>query len=360
MGCKNENENYSNSTRVVESSLELKYATEFSADYYTDGYVYIHIEDGLDYVLVPEGLEDDNLGFTDATLIHMPVDSIYLAATSSMDHFVTLDALDLITACSTTAEDYSIEEVSERIEDGSIAYVGKYSAPDYENLLGLNTGLAIESTMIYHSPKIKEQLEELGIPVLVERSSYEAHPLGRLEWIKLYGLLAGREDEAESFFSEQEEKLESVIDDEEKDNRPTVLFFHVSSNGYVTVRKPGDYVCTMIEMSGGQYALDNLEIDNDNALSTININWEDFYNYGVDADIIIYNSTITGPVNSIQELIDINSLFADFKAVREGNVWCTNKNMFQESSATADIIVDLDQVINYREKEDLKYLFYLR
>ena len=39
--------------------------------------------------------------------------------------------------------------------------------------------------MIYHTPEVKEQLEDFGVPVLVERSSYENHPLGRMEWIKL-------------------------------------------------------------------------------------------------------------------------------------------------------------------------------
>ena len=48
--------------------------------------------------------------------------------------------------------------------------------------------------MIYHTPEVKERLEEFGIPVLVERSSYESHPLGRVEWIKLYGVLLGKEE----------------------------------------------------------------------------------------------------------------------------------------------------------------------
>ena len=44
------------------------------------------------------------------------------------------------------------------------------SAPDYELIVSEKCGLAIESTMIYHSPEVKEKLEEFGIPVLVEHS----------------------------------------------------------------------------------------------------------------------------------------------------------------------------------------------
>ena len=50
---------------------------------------------------------------------------------------------------------------------------------------------------------IQEKLETLGIPVLVERSSYESHPLGRMEWMKLYGLLMNRETEADAYFTAQ-------------------------------------------------------------------------------------------------------------------------------------------------------------
>ena len=54
-------------------------------------------------------------------------------------------------------------------------------------------------------------LENLGVPVLVERSSYEADPLGRMEWIKLYGILTGKEELAKSLFSKEMENLKNVI-----------------------------------------------------------------------------------------------------------------------------------------------------
>ena len=51
--------------------------------------------------------------------------------------------------------------------------------------------------------ELKEKLEELGIPVLVDHSSYEPNPLGRTEWVKLYGLLTGHEEEAEAAFAKE-------------------------------------------------------------------------------------------------------------------------------------------------------------
>ena len=73
---------------------------------------------------------------------------------------------------------------------------------------------------------------------------------------------------------------------------------------------------------------------------------EEFYNTAVNADVIIYNSTIEGEINSIQDLIEINDIFADFKAVKDGQVWCTDKNMYQATDAIADVIVDMRALLS--------------
>ena len=202
--------------------------------------------------------------------------------------------------------------------------------------------------------------ETLGIPVLVERSSYEEHPLGRLEWIKLYGVLLGEEEMAEAFFEEQVEAVNQVEKKcEMQEQKKSVACFYVSANGYINVRKPGDYLTKMISIAGGSYALEGIELDEENALSTVNINWEEFYKEAIDADILIYNGTVDGGVKSIEELLAKNSLFADFKAVKEGNVWCTNMNLFQESSKIADIIMDFYAVISGDDAAQIQYMYQL-
>lgn len=328
-------------------SLELKYATQFSVDFYEKGFVHINVADGTDYIIVPENEEEKPLGFDNPVYLYSPCDRIYLAASSAMDLFLELDELNSICACSTKKEDYSMPEVKSAIEKEEIKYVGKYSAPDYELLLTRECNLAIESTMISHSPKIKEQLERIKIPVFVERSSYEDNPMGRLEWIKLYGVLTGKEKEATDIFNREVEKINNIFDQTTKlENTKSVAFFSINSNGSVTVRKPGDYITKMIEMSGGEYALNNIIVEEENALSTINIGMEDFYREAVNADILIYNGSIDGGVDSLKDFLNKNELLSEFKAVKDGQVWSTSLNMFQESSRIADVIVELSGVIN--------------
>ncbi len=349
---------FTNTVPAKLGSLNLQYANQYSVDYYEEGYIHIRVMDGTDYVIVAENKEDNSLGLTNPVYIHRPCNNIYLAASSAMDLFLKLDALDSITACSTLSKDYSMEEVKKAIDSEQIKYIGKYSAPDYESLLERKCTLAIESTMISHSPKIKEQIERIGIPVFVERSSYEDNPIGRLEWIKLYGILADREQEAEEFFDKQLLRLNELLADNssDSDNRKSVVFFSILSNGYVTVRKPGDYICKMIEMAGGKYALDELLVEEDNALSTINIGMEDFYREAHDADILIYNGSIDGGVNSLDELVEKNALLKDFEAVKNGNTWSTGLNMFQDSSKIVEVIVEMSKILDEDKADENQYL----
>lgn len=340
-------------TLAWDHSLPLQYASQFSVDYYEGGYAWISIGDGGQYLLVPEGAPVPSGIPEGTTVLQQPLDAIYLVATSAMDLFCRLDALDHIRLSGTDASDWYIEEAREAMEAGEILYAGKYSAPDYERIFSEDCDLAIESTMIYHTPEVKEQLESLGVPVLVERSSYETNPLGRMEWLKLYGVLVDREEEAERLYQEALDSLAGVLDQE--NTGKTVVFFYIHSTGAVNVRKSGDYVAKMIEMAGGVYAFSGLA-EEDNALSTMNIQMETFYAGAKDADVLIYNSTIDGELYTMEELLSKSELLADFRAVQEGNVWCTEQNLFQTTMGLGDMILDIHRVLTEEDPEGLTYL----
>ena len=338
-----------------ERSMELSYAEEFSVDYYKGGYALITIADSDKFLVVPKGKEAPENMEENIAVLKQPLNNIYLVATSAMDFFVSLDGLEKIRLSGTNENGWYIEEAKKALKDGSILFAGKYSAPDYELILGENCSLAVESTMIYHTPEVKEKLEQFEIPVLVERSSYESHPLGRTEWIKLYGVLLGKEEEAERLFKEQEERMESVLSEE--NTGKTVAFFYITTNGLANVRKSNDYVSKMIELAGGRYIFENLGED-DNALSTVNMQMEEFYAKAKDADYIIYNSAIDGELQTIDQLLEKSSLLKDFKAVKNGNVWCTGKNLFQESTGLGVMIEDIHKMLS-SEGDSLTELTYM-
>lgn len=341
--------------------MDLQYATQFQVDYYDGGYALITIQDSDRLLLVPEHAAVPEGLDADITVLQQPLKNLYVAASSAMDLFSGLDALDQVRMTSTKQSDWYLPEVKQAIKDGDLLYVGKYNTPDYEQILAENCGIAIESSMIYHNPETQEQLKSLHIPVLVERSSYETHPLGRMEWMKLYGLLLGKTDEAEQFLNEKIQHLDTILTDQKTDK--TVAFFYISTSGYVNVHKPGDYISKMIELAGGSYVptAEDLQVE-DNALSTMNMQMEAFYAAASDADYIIYNSAIDGELETTNQLLEKSPLLADFKAVKNHNVWCTGKNMFQQTTGAADMIADMHTVVTGQaaEQDQLTFLHRLK
>ena len=342
-----------------ERSMELQFATQFSVDYYQDGYKLISLADGTRFLVIPEGSECPKGIAKDIVPLYQPVENIYLAATASMCLFDALDCMDVIRLSGTKEDGWHIENARLAMQEGRILYAGKYSEPDYEMMLDHRCPLAIESLMIGHASEVKDKLEELGIAVFIDQSSMEPHPLGRTEWIKLYGALLNKEETAEALFEEQVKYLNEATGTE--GSGKTVAFFHISSSGYVVARKSGDYVTKMLELAGGNYVFDNLG-DPETRTSTVTIEMEKFFATAKDADYIIYNSTIGGEIKTIDELLAKNELLAEFKAVQNGNVWCTSENMYQETTQLGQIIQSFQKVFSGEadELDELPYLYRLQ
>ena len=337
-------------------SMELLYAENFSVNYYEGGFKLLETMDGTQILVVPEDKEIPQNVDEDTIVLKQPVQNMYLVSSAVMDIFSKLDAIDTLRFSSQTEDNWYVDDAKQAMEDGSLIYAGKYSKPDYELIVSEGCSLAIENSMIFHSPEVMEMLESFDIPVMVEYSSYESHPMGRVEWIKFFGALVDKEDEAQRIFDEQIDILDSVTANENTDK--TVAFFYITSNGLVQVRQSNDYIPKMIELAGGRYIFDNLG-DSESKRSTMNMQVEEFYDGAKDADYIIYNSTIDGGLSSVDELIDKCPVLADFKAVKDGNVWCTTNDMYQQSMSIGYMIKDIHSMLCDGDEDDMTYLFKL-
>lgn len=353
---------------VYDHSMELSYAENFAVDYYEGGYKLLTTRLNGDRILIvpkhqqapedAEALVSPSAEGEPGKLIVLqePVKNLYLVASSVMDMFAQLDSMDAISMCGLKEEDWYIPAAKQAMKDGTLLYAGKYSQPDYELLLSQNCSMAIENSMIYHTPEVMEKLGEFGIPTLVEYSSYEEHPLGRVEWVRFFGALLDQEEKADQLFEKQKEALKRV--ETEESTGKTVAFFYITSNGLVQVRQSTDYIPKMIELAGGKYVFEAIG-DPNSRRSTINLQVEDFYDGALDADILVYNTTIDKQVASLNDLLEKCSLLKDFKAVKEHQVWCTTNDMYQQSMSVGALIEDFHTVLTGSDKET-KYLYRLK
>lgn len=339
---------------AYEKTLELDYATGFAVYDYQDGYEVIEVYGSARYLVVPEGGKVPGNLDKDIIVLKKPFDKIYLAATSVMALFDALDSVEAIRLSGTDASGWYIEDAVTAMEAGDMLFAGKYSEPDYELMVDEGCNLAIESTMILHTPRVQEMIEDLGIPVFIDRSSYETHPLGRTEWIKLYGALMDKDEEAKAFFDEQAKVIEELkgFTNTEK----TVAFFYVNSDGSVVVRKADDYIPAMIEIAGGRYVFDDLE-NTENQSSSVKLTMEEFYAEAVEADYLIYNSSIDNPINTVDDLLAKSDLFAEFKAVKDGNVWCSGRYLYQATDVVGNLIADIHLMLTDGDASEMYFLY---
>ncbi len=340
---------------IWESSMEPEYATQFAVDYYQGGYTLMEVIGDCRYLVVPEGKQVPEGLDESIKVLQQPLDTIYLQATSAMALFDRIDGLGSIRLVGTRKDGWYVENAVKAMEEGRMLFSGSYSQPDYELMVEEGCDLAIESTMILHAPKVREMIEQLGIPVFVEHASYEKHPLGRTEWVKVYGVMLDKEQEAEAFFQTQTDAIRQFRDIE--NTGKTVAFFYLASNGSVNVRATSDYVPKMMEIAGGNYVFSDIS-DPDSRRSSVSLTMEEFYNTAVGADYLIYNAAIDDPIYTIDELIAKDSLFADFKAVKNGDVWCTGKYLFQATDITGELIVDFHHMLT--GQEDMHFLYKLK
>ncbi len=337
----------------LEEETALTYAEEFHIYQYSDGFSLIDVNEGGQYLLVPEGMDAPENLPEDMYVLYKPLDTIYLAATSAMSLFDSAGALDHIALSGTSQEGWEIPNAVKQMEEGSLVYAGKYSEPDYELLLSSGCDLAIESTMILHTPKVQEMLENMGIAVFIDRSSYETHPLGRTEWIKVYGEMTDHQEEAAAFFEDQVQVLTELKD--YPDTEKTVVFFYLSTDGTAVVRASSDYIPKLIELAGGTYVFSSLTEEDSNKAS-VSLTMEEFYASAIDADYLIYNAAIDEPITTREELVEKNALFADFKAVQEDNVWCADKYFYQATDIISEMIRDLNHMLNESDTDDMTFL----
>ena len=266
-------------------------------------------------------------------ILQQPLDNVYLVATAAMCLVDAIGVLPSLRFTGTKAEGWHVPAAKAAMEAGDLLYAGKYSAPDYELLLAGGCDLTVQSTMVLQAPEVQEKFKELGIPMFIDMSGLESHPLGRTEWIKVYGALLGKEDEAEQVFTAQKKAGSCwwmLI------RRSCGLF--VNSNGAVVSKAAGDYIPALIGLAGGKYIGPDSRTSN---TASVTMDMETFYALAKDADYLIYNASIDAAPQNVGELLAKNELFSDFKAVKEGRVYAASGALYQSSHRFGDAVKEL-------------------
>ncbi|MDE5551787.1 MAG: ABC transporter substrate-binding protein, partial [Muribaculaceae bacterium] len=214
------------------------------------------------------------------------------------------------------AEYIKDSELLKRLERGELVDCGFNQNPNIEKIISLHPQLIMLSP--YQNNDCNSKVESLGIPVLQCADYMESSPLGRAEWMRLYGLLFGTKDKSERLFSTVESEYTALRDAATKSSfRPKVIFD--SRYGQMwSVPCADSTTGQLIEDAGGVNPFARIKGSGSVALAPERVLAE-----AHDADVWMVRYYQNGE-KSLAQLAADAPVNAEFKAFKTGNVYGCN------------------------------------
>ena len=188
--------------------------------------------------------------------------------------------------------------------------VGYDASTDYERLMLLDPDVVVAYVVGNTEPPCLSKIRSLGIPVLVLYDHMESHPLARAEYVKLFGVLAGRLNKASSYFSQVRRTYESLASQDDKRTARKVLL-NIPYGDVWYVPGPQNYMTRLIEDAGGE-VLGAVSSGYGTESSVMSV--EQAYNLSHEADLWL----CPGSCMSRDELLDVHHLFPRFGIISKG------------------------------------------
>ncbi|WP_073350887.1 ABC transporter substrate-binding protein [Flavobacterium xanthum] len=132
------------------------------------------------------------------TTIQVPLQSIVVTSTTNIPFLEMLRVEKLLVGFPHTDYVSSIK-TRKLIDAGAVKNIGQNEKLNTEQLIDLAPDLIVSYGVDNNNPMI-DNLEKSGLKVLIQADWMEQTPLGKAEWIKLYGALFGKEKEAKILF----------------------------------------------------------------------------------------------------------------------------------------------------------------
>ena len=179
------------------------------------------------YLIVPKDVEIPAGLDKDMIVIQLPVEKAYVASEDALKLLdEQLDAAESIKAVGMEQKDCQIENIAKAMEDKKISFDGAFDDLDYKALVKDEIDFAIlpseflpgnakdekadedktpEELLKEENERLSdtaERLATLTIPMLVDRSADEKTDLAKAEWLKVYGVIFGCEDQANELFQQ--------------------------------------------------------------------------------------------------------------------------------------------------------------
>ena len=247
-----------------------------------------------------------------------------------------------------------LPQIQEGCRNGSIVNVGNSMNPDIECIIDLRPDAILLSP--FENSGGYGRVGKLNIPIIECADYMETSALGRAEWMRLYGLLLGKEAQADSLFAGIEKEYLTLTQQVKSQNlkRPTVISEMKNSSAWYI---PGgnSTMGRLYQDAGADYVFASLSNS-----GSVPLAFETVFDRGGNADIwlIKYNQPQD---KTYSELERDYAPYARFKAFQDRKVYGCNTNhvpFYEESPFHPELLLkDLIKIFHPEllPDYDLKY-----
>lgn len=312
IACKNEVKNNKSEKNITKSFI--KYAKGFEIQQFND-YKKVIIKapyngskETFEFILTPNKASKNNE-------ITIPINSIVVTSTTHIPMLELLNVENKLIGYPNT--DYvSSVKTRDLINSGKIKELGNEESINTELLLDLNPDVVMGFSINSNS-KMFSTIQQFGIPVILNGDWLEETPLGRAEWIKLFGVLFNKEKQTDSIFNEIEKNyLEAKNIALNATNQPTIISGGLFKDIW-NLPAGNSFEATFLKDANTNYLWKNTE-----GKGSLSLNIENVFEKGKDADIWLS----PGFYKNLEELEKSNSIYSSFKAYKNKQIYSYSNN----------------------------------
>jgi iron complex transport system substrate-binding protein len=313
----------------------------------------------LVYYLVPHHVQLPDT-ISESSVVRVPVRRIVCMSTTHTAMLSALDAAGIIVGVSGTGLVYD-SLILDAVSSGRIPDVGYESNLDKELIVSLKPDLLMAYGVGASSAEYLRKLAEMGVKVMYNADYLEEHPLARCEWIKVFGLLTGREVKADSLFREVSAAYFSLADKVRADvkDHPDVLLGAPWKDVWY-ISPANSYTGRLISDAGGRYLFDDLTEPNPVPYAV-----EAVFRRATEADLWLN----PGTAESLNDIAVSDHRMTKLPVFASGGIW-NNRNRMTPSGGNdywegavvhPDLLLkDIVSIIHPELLPDYKQLYFRR
>jgi len=299
----------------ISTENSVKHAKGFSIENYED-YAIVTVKNPwpkaskiYKYILKKKnGIVPDSL--KNKIVINVPVQSIVVTSTTHIPSLEMLNEENSLVGFPNL--DYiSSEKVRALIYAKKVKELGANQSLNTEVLIDLQPNVIIGYGLDNSNP-ILDNLEKSGLKVMLNGDWNEQTPLGKAEWIKFFGALYGKQEQANEIFSKIEKDYLNTIEIAKKaTSKPTILAGDIFEGKWY-LPSGTSWGSLILKEANSNYLWQETT-----GTGSLSLSFETVFEKAKDADFWI----TSGQFSTLKEMTDANPHYEQFKAFQNKNVY---------------------------------------